>query len=114
MKNTFAKSILVIIPAFFIPLLLASFNEKKIETKPVTHTIEIYQMKFRPAVITVKKGDTVEWINKDFYKHDVTAKGKSWTSKPFGQNEKWSKTFTEDEDYYCNLHPTMKGSIKVE
>lgn len=114
MKNTFAKSILVVIPAFFLLLPLVSFNEKEIERKPVKHTIEIYQMKFRPDAITVKKGDTVEWINKDFYKHDVTGKDKSWTSKPFGQNERWSKTFTEDETYYCNLHPTMKGSIKVE
>ena len=114
MKDTFAKSTLVIIPAFFLLLLLAGFSKKETERKPIIHTIEIYQMKFKPNVIKVKKGDTVEWINKDFYKHDVTGKDKSWTSKPFGKNEKWSKTVTKDEDYYCNLHPTMKGSIKVE
>lgn len=82
--------------------------------KPKTHTVEIYQMKFNPATLTVHKGDTVVWINKDYVQHDVTNKDKySWTSGPLDKGQKWSKVITKDQDYYCSIHVVMKGTIKV-
>tara|TARA_R110002012_G_scaffold298431_1_gene496865 strand:+ start:36344 stop:36694 length:351 start_codon:yes stop_codon:yes gene_type:complete len=88
---------------------------KVLEEPPKKHTVKIFRMKFIPDHLTVKKGDTVEWVNKDFYLHDVTdEKNQKWTSKPFGQNEVWSKVVTEDEQYFCNLHKVMKGAITVE
>ncbi|UAB82398.1 cupredoxin domain-containing protein [Marixanthomonas sp. SCSIO 43207] len=84
------------------------------QNKPITHKVEIKRMKFIPANLSVKKGDTVVWINKDFYPHDVTdEKGKTWSSKQFGQNETWSKVITKDEYYFCDLHKTMKGTIRI-
>lgn len=72
-------------------------------------------MKFIPATLTVKKGDTVVWENKDFVPHDVTdEKNNTWSSGPFGQNESWSKIITKDENYFCNLHKVMKGTITIE
>lgn len=82
--------------------------------KPKTHTVEIYQMKFNPATLTVRKGDTVVWINKDYVAHDVTDEDDhSWTSDPLNKGEKWSKVIIKDEDYYCSIHVVMKGMIKV-
>lgn len=82
--------------------------------EPQTHTVEIIKMKFVPEHLTVKKGDKVIWINKDFVQHDVTdEKNGKWTSKPFGKDESWSKIITEDEAYFCSLHKVMKGTIKV-
>jgi plastocyanin len=83
--------------------------------KPTRHTIKISGMKFVPNELTVKVGDTVVWLNKDFYDHDVTdEKNKTWSSGPFGQNKSWSKVITTDEQYFCSLHVVMKGTIKVE
>jgi plastocyanin len=85
------------------------------QDKPKKYRVEIRKMKFIPANITVKKGDTIVWINKDFYPHDVTdEKSKAWSSKQFGQNETWSKVITKDENYFCNLHKTMKGTIRIK
>ncbi|PVW12410.1 plastocyanin/azurin family copper-binding protein [Marixanthomonas spongiae] len=85
------------------------------QNKPKTHTVEIKKMKFIPANISVKKGDTVVWINKDFYPHDVTdEKNKTWSSGQFGQNETWSKVITKNENYFCDLHKTMKGTIRIK
>ena len=79
-----------------------------------THTVEIIKMKFVPEHLTVKKGDKVIWINRDFIQHDVTdEKNGKWTSKPFGKDESWSKIITADEAYFCSLHKVMKGTIKV-
>lgn len=82
--------------------------------EPRTHTVEIIKMKFVPEHLTVKKGDKVIWINRDFIQHDVTdEKNGKWTSKPFGKDESWSKIITTDEAYFCSLHVVMKGTIKV-
>lgn len=92
------------------------YNKKEIvDDVPTKHTVKIFRMKFIPDHLTVKKGDIVEWVNKDFYLHDVTdEKNGAWTSKPFGQNETWSKVITDDEQYFCNLHKVMKGTITVQ
>lgn len=95
------------------PMIYSGFEDNL--DKPTTHTIKISGMKFIPNELTVKVGDTVVWVNKDFYEHDVTdEKNKAWSSGPFGQNKRWSKVITTDEQYFCSLHVVMKGTIKVE
>jgi plastocyanin len=85
------------------------------QNKPKKHRVEIKRMKFIPANISVKKGDTIVWINKDFYPHDVTdEKNGAWSSGQFGQNETWSKVVTKNENYFCDLHKTMKGTIRIK
>jgi putative membrane protein len=76
------------------------------------HIIEIKNMKFIPAELSVKKGDTVVWINKDFVTHDVArSKDKSWQSTPLKEGQSWSKEITESENYNCTFHPFMNGKI---
>ena len=95
-------------------LLFASFkNIDFIQEKPTTHIVTIYQMRFDPENIKVKKGDVVEWVNKDFVPHDVTEIDKKWTSKPLNQGDKFSKVITKDVAYFCSIHVVMKGSITV-
>ena len=82
---------------------------------PVRHTVKILHMKFIPENIIVNKGDTVVWENKDFFQHDVTdEKNNAWSSGPVDQGKTWSKVITKDENYICNLHKVMKGTIKVK
>lgn len=82
---------------------------------PEEHTIEIIQMKFVPAEITVNKGDLVKFVNHDLVTHDITEDpGKKWTSSQLPADESWSMTVTESSDYYCTLHPVMKGKIIVK
>lgn len=47
-------------------------------------------------------------------KLDVVPKDNAWGSGPFGQNESRSNVITKDENYFCNLHKVMKGTIKIE
>jgi plastocyanin len=78
------------------------------------HIVEIRKMKFNPPVLNVKKGDTVVWINKDFFPHDVASvNDKSWKTKPLEQGESWFKVITKTEDYFCPLHVVMKGKLIV-
>lgn len=71
-------------------------------------------MKFEPAVLTVKKGDTVTWINKDLVDHDVTEeKSKAWHSTPLKPGQRYSRIIRSAADYFCSIHVVMKGKLKV-
>lgn len=97
-----------------ILLVLTSFKNMQInKNTPTKHLVTIYQMKFDPENIKIKKGDIVEWVNKDFVPHDVTEIDKKWTSKPLNKGAKFSKVITKDIEYFCSIHVVMKGSVTV-
>lgn len=82
---------------------------------PNVHTVTIWQMKFTPAELTVQKGDKVMFVNHDLVAHDITeASAKAWSSSVLPAEESWTLEVTESADYYCTLHPVMKGKIIVQ
>lgn len=82
--------------------------------QPKTYTVEIKDMKFVPEAITVKKGDTVLWVNRDIMNHDVTERTKAWTSSAIKPGSSWKMAMADDANYYCSIHLVMKGTISVE
>ena len=87
------------------------------ETKspPSLYIIQIQQMKFLPANITVHAGDTIMWINNDMVAHDVTEeKNKSWSSSLLQPGKSWKLVPKSSADYYCSIHAVMKGSFEVK
>ena len=79
------------------------------------HTVEIKQMRFEPAELTLHKGDTVLWINKDITDHDVTEETKkAWTSSKLTMGKSWNMVVKESANYFCSIHLVMKGRLDVE
>ena len=96
-------------------LLFLSCSPSPEKNRSEVFTIEIRQMQFHPAELKVKKGDTVVFINRDFITHDVTEQlDKSWTSAPLTSGKSWSMVVTGTVDYYCSIHPVMKGRLIEE
>lgn len=82
---------------------------------PKVHTVEISNMKFIPDNITVKKGDTIQWVNKDMVAHDVTEEEtKAWSSSLLPPNKSWKMEVNYESNYFCSIHAVMKGKIKIE
>lgn len=81
---------------------------------PKTYKVEIAQMQFQPAELTVRKGDTVLFENKDMVAHDVTEVNKAWTSSELSSGSSWKWVATKSADYYCNIHLVMRGKIIVD
>lgn len=78
-------------------------------------TVEITQMRFLPAEISVSKGDKIQFINHDMVAHDVTEETtKAWSSSPMQKDQTWTLEVTESANYYCSIHPVMKGKITVQ
>lgn len=84
--------------------------------KPRTHTVIIEGMVFTPPLLEVHSGDTVIWVNKDAFPHNVTAAERSFHSNEIKPNRSW--TFKARKrgsfDYVCTLHPGMKASLIVK
>ena len=90
-------------------------NAKASEIKPVRYSVEMAMMKFTPAVLNVRKGDTIVFVNNDIVTHDITEqKEKAWSSLPLTAGKSWTMVATTTVDYYCSIHPVMTGKIIVE
>jgi len=94
----------------FIAALAASGAAAAAET-----TVVMDGVKYEPATVTVKRGATVSFVNKDPFPHSVTAQGK-FDSKEIAPGKTWKYKAAKPGkyDYICTLHPNMKGTIVVE
>jgi plastocyanin len=79
-------------------------------------TVRINGMRFQPANITVKPGTTVTWIQESRMPHTVSGQSGGLRSSTLYNGHKFSHTFDAagQYDYYCELHPSMKGTVVVE
>jgi plastocyanin len=83
--------------------------------KAATHTVVIEGVKFEPETLTVARGDTVVWVNKDPFAHTVTAKGFFDSHDlPAGKSWKYVASKTGEYAYVCNYHPNMHGTLTVK
>ena len=83
--------------------------------KSAKHTVMIEGTKYEPETVTVKRGETVMWVNKDPFPHTVTAKG-VFDSHDISAGKSWKYIARKAGEYAytCTLHPNMKGTLKVE
>lgn len=103
---------------------LISLRMPNDQVSPIVSSIQpqnqvvIDNYEYKPAKVTVKRGTTVVWLNKDIAQHTVTSDEASLSGpngERFGQNEKYEYTFNTVGvfAYHCEPHPYMKGLIEV-
>jgi len=75
---------------------------------------------YLPYLLEIWVGDTVSWNNVDSAAHTVTSGSPNKHDGNFDSgmmmvNQSWEFTFTDsgEYDYYCVLHPWMKGTVTV-
>lgn len=77
--------------------------------------VKIDNFSFGPATITVARGTTVTWTNRDDIPHTVVSDG-AFKSKAMDTEDKFSYTFAKPGtySYFCSLHPKMTGKVVVK
>ena len=77
--------------------------------------IKIDNFTFTPATLTIAPGTTVTWTNGDDIPHSIVNPVSKVRSKPLDTGESYSFTFASAGrfEYFCGLHPHMKGMILV-
>jgi plastocyanin len=113
MRTTITRKVYV--AAAFAAALLAS-AATAVSAQAADTNIIIDQFTFTPQRVTVKAGATVTWINDDDIPHTVASSTKLFRSKALDTTDKFSFTFTTPGvyEYFCSLHPHMRGAIVVE
>lgn len=71
--------------------------------------------RYQPSPSTVKVGDTVVWVNKDFGTHTVTENNGLFSSEYLRPDETFRYTFNSSGtfNYHCKIHPSMIGKVIV-
>src|SRR3989338_9738752 len=60
---------------------------------PKTYSVTVQNFAFSLATVSIKKGDTITWTNKDSVNHTVTGNNGGPNSSLFGLNQTYSFTF---------------------
>ena len=83
------------------------------ETIEKTAEVSFVDFALDPEELTVEKGTTVVWTNKDTVPHTVT--GPTFTSGTMDRGQSYSFTFKDDGtfDYHCSYHPQITGKVIV-
>ena len=79
--------------------------------------IEIADLAFDPETVTVAAGTTVTWVSADpNLPHTSNSEDEVWFSGTLNEGDEFSFTFEEPGTfaYFCEVHPSMTGSIVVE
>ena len=99
--------------AWLVPAVAVVLAASVASASAETITVTIDKLVFSPAAISVKAGDTVEWVNKDAFAHTATVKGGWEVMIPPKKTASRVMTATDTVDYFCRFHPNMKGKITV-
>jgi len=79
-----------------------------------THVVVIDHMKYAP-VPPLKRGDVVEFVNRDLFRHTVTAtNGKFNLDLMPGTSGRLTINSAGTAAFFCKYHPGMRGSMTAQ
>jgi plastocyanin len=90
----------------------------EIETPEAQAAVGLEDSRFDPTDIEISVGDSVTFTNNDPYDHTITSATDSsieFDSGEISQDATFEQTFDTagTYDYFCQIHPTMRGTITV-
>jgi plastocyanin len=77
--------------------------------------VEIVEFTYGPDPVTVQAGGKVIWLNQDTAPHTATADDGSFDTGTLERGKLKSETFKQAGTftYFCEIHPTMHGTVEV-
>jgi plastocyanin len=77
--------------------------------------VQIVEFSYEPDPVVVQVGGKVTWQNEDTAPHTATADDGSFDTGTIEKGKLGSATFKEPGTftYFCEIHPTMHGTVEV-
>jgi plastocyanin len=77
--------------------------------------VDIVEFTYQPDPVVVQVGGKVIWQNQDTAPHTATADDGSFDTGTIEKGKIGSETFKEagTYTYFCEIHPTMHGTVEV-
>ena len=111
----------VLVLGLFLASMLAACSGESNDTTESAggdeQRIEIANQAFDPETVTVAVGTTVTWVSADpNLPHTSNSEDEIWFSGTLNEGDEFPFTFDEPGTYayFCEVHPTMTGTIVVE
>jgi plastocyanin len=81
-----------------------------------TRAVAIQNFAFTPKIMTVARGTTITWTNKDSTAHTVTSTSNVFDSGHLNPGKTFSFTFAKAGTYayMCTIHPFMTATVIVQ
>ena len=99
------------------PQVAKSPSTQVAQTTPEAYAMDIKNFAFSQPAMTINKGDTITWTNKDSAPHTVTSDaGNELGSGNLAQRQSYSHTFSRAGtfSYHCAVHPSMTATVVVK
>ena len=79
-------------------------------------TVAIENMRFAPAILHVRRGERIVWVNDDLVPHTVSAKDGGFDSGAIAPGASWSLATSAHGTrvYYCKFHGGMDATVVVD
>jgi plastocyanin len=76
--------------------------------------VTMYANEYRPASVTVNRGETVTFVSDDDVPHDAVGRG--WSTPILNKGDSYALRFSAvgTYRYTCTIHPEMSGRIVVQ
>jgi plastocyanin len=107
----------VLTAAIATAVVSAAWASEDSKAESAKSEIKIDNFSFAPGELTVQKGTTVEWVNRDDIPHTVVSDDKTtFKSKPLDTDDRFSYTFSKEGTYtyFCSIHPKMTAKVVVK
>jgi plastocyanin len=87
----------------------------RVERAPSGDAVEIVDFGFSPTELEVPVGTDVEWVNDDPAAHTVTADDDAFDSGTLDPGATFATRFEQvgTYRYLCQIHPSMRGTVRV-
>jgi len=77
--------------------------------------VEIVDFAYDPDPVTIQAGGKVIWLNRDSAPHTATADDGSFDTGTLEEGKLKSESFKQPGEYpyFCEIHPSMRGTVEV-
>ena len=100
--------------AVFATVLISNPHDAQGQQKARTHTVVMASMRFGQIPASVRRGDTIVWVNRDTVPHTATARNRSFDVRvPAGRSGRMVVRTAGTIPIYCIYHPAMRGTLRV-
>lgn len=99
----------------FLALVVLPFAHRAAAQNAAPVVVEMTKLRFTPAEIAIRAGDSVAFLNRDLVPHTATARDQSFDTGILRQDERTEIAFPEAGEfaYVCRFHRHMTGIIRV-
>ncbi|MBH5367778.1 cupredoxin domain-containing protein [Bradyrhizobium glycinis] len=86
-----------------------------VPARAATIEITMDNLVIAPPEVSAKIGDTITWVNRDFFAHTATARNGDFdVMLPPKKSATSVLKKAGTIEYYCRYHPNMKATLKIE